>query len=294
MQTPRLPSKGETVLGHSFRAVHGGKGSNQAVQAARLGATTSFVACVGNDAYGEAMVRLMAEEGVDTTGVERHAELPTGVGFIIVDAEGHNLIAVDLGANSALQPAHLYARRRYFEAAAVVVTQLEIPVETALTAMQLGKACGACTILNPAPAHDLTAHDLSCVDIITPNETETLVCAGMPGGNLVAAMRRLRERGCRTVITTTGAAGCLWLQEGGQEPVSVPTWAVKVVDTVGAGDAFTAGLAVGIAEGMGMPDALRLAHAAGALSVTVPDTIPSYHRRADVNALLQRAPGVQP
>lgn len=291
MQTPRLPGKGETVIGHSFRAVHGGKGSNQAVQAARLGAQTSFVACVGADAYGDALVKLMQEEGVNISGVIRHAVLPTGVGFIIVDAEGHNLIAVDLGANNALSPADLQARRAHFENAAVVVAQLEIRVETALTAMRLGKACGATTILNPAPAHDLSDQDLSCVDILTPNETETLVCAGMPHGDLIDAMRRLRALGCRNVVTTTGAAGCLWLNGADTEPVTVPTWRVDVVDTVGAGDAFTAGLAVGLSEGANMTDALRLGHAAAALSVTKPDTIPSYHRRDKVEALMRGAKG---
>jgi len=291
MQTPRLPGKGETVIGHSFRAVHGGKGSNQAVQAARLGAQTAFIACVGTDTYGDALMNLMQEEGVNTNGVIRHAVLPTGVGFIIVDAEGHNLIAVDLGANNALSPADLEARRAHFENAAVVVAQLEIRLETALAAMRLGKACGARTILNPAPAHDLSDQDLSCVDIITPNETETLVCAGMPGGDLHAAMQRLRALGCRHVVTTTGAAGCLWLDETAGEARPVPTWHVDVVDTVGAGDAFTAGLAVGLCEGMEMMDAMRFAHAAAALSTTKPDTIPSYHRRDKVDALLHGAKG---
>ncbi len=291
MQTPRLPAKGETVIGHSFRAVHGGKGSNQAVQAARLGAETAFIACVGTDAYGDALMKLMQEEGVNTSGVQRHAVLPTGVGFIIVDDAGHNLIAVDLGANTALSPDDLEARRAHFESAAVVVAQLEIRVETALAAMRLGTSCGAKTILNPAPAHDLSDQDLSCVDIITPNETETLACAGMPNGDLVEAMHRLRALGCRNVVTTTGEAGCLWLDERASQPVAVPTCRVDVVDTVGAGDAFTAGLAVGLSEGMNMTDALRLGHAAAALSVTKADTIPSYHRRAKVDALLRGAKG---
>jgi ribokinase len=285
METERLPGKGETVIGRGFRAGHGGKGSNQAVQAARLGADVGFLTCVGQDAYGDSLVALLRAEGVRLDGVRRHPTLPTGVGFIVVDAAGHNLIMVDLGANLALGPADVEAHRALFEQADVVVAQFEIPLATALAALRRGKECGAVTLLNPAPAQDLSAHDLSAIDFITPNETETLACVGQPGGDLEAAMRRLRQLGCRHVVTTTGAEGCRWLAESAPV-VAVPGFRTKVVDTVGAGDAFTAALAVGLGEGMAIATALRFAHAAASLSVTVPDTIPSYHRRADVEARL--------
>lgn len=286
MEVPRLPSRGETLIGRGYREVHGGKGSNQAVQAARLGAQTAFLVRVGADARGGAMEALMREEGVRPDGILRDAERPTGVGFIVVDAQGHNLITIDPGANGALEAADLEARRSLFEEADVVVAQLEIPLATALAAMRMGRACGARTILNPAPAADLSASDLSAVDFLTPNETETLVAAAMPEGPMEAAMRRLKALGCGHVITTTGAQGCLWLDEAEALRV-VPGFSVKAVDTVGAGDAFAGAFAVRLAEGYPPAEALVFAHAAAALSVTRPDTIPSYHRRAEVERFLK-------
>lgn len=286
METERLPQKGETLIGWGFRAVHGGKGSNQAVQAARLGAKVAFLACVGRDAYGDKLEALMREEGVSLSGVSRHAELPTGVGFIIVDRAGHNLITVDLGANRALTPETLAARADLFDAADVVLAQMEIPVETALAAMRMGRARGKTTILNPAPAADLTSHDLSSVDYLTPNETEACVCAGAPAGALEEAIARLRRLGARHVVLTVGEQGCVWHDVSGRS-TAVAGFRVKAVDTVGAGDAFSAAFAVALAEGCAVPDALRFANAAAALSVTKPDTIPSYHRRAEVDAFLR-------
>lgn len=286
METERLPQKGETRIGWGFRAVHGGKGSNQAVQAARLGAQVDLLVCVGRDAYGDKLVALMREEDVSLSGVSRHAELPTGVGFIIVDRAGHNLITVDLGANRALTPESLASHADLFDAADVVLAQMEIPVETALAAMRMGRARGKTTILNPAPAADLTSHDLSCVDYLTPNETEACVCAAVPSDALDDAIPRLRRLGARNVVLTVGEQGCVWCDAMGH-PTAVPGFRVKAVDTVGAGDAFSAAFAVALAEGYATPDALRLANAAAALSVTRADTIPSYHRRAEVDAFLR-------
>jgi ribokinase len=284
MQTERLPLKGETLIGHGFRAGHGGKGSNQAVQAARLGAEVAFLVSVGRDAHGDAMEALIRAEGVRADGLLRHATLPTGVGFIVVDAQGHNLITVDPGANNALLPETLDAHRALFEEADVVLAQMEIPLETALAAMRIGRECGAVTVLNPAPAARLDAHDLSCIDFITPNETEAVVCAGIEGDDHGAAVARLLQLGCRNVVLTTGADGCVWTDSAGTARTA-PGFRVNVVDTVGAGDAFSAAFAVGLGEGMDMPDALRFANAAGALSVTRPDTVPSYHERCEVDGL---------
>jgi ribokinase len=284
METSRIPKQGETLIGRNYRECHGGKGSNQAVQAARLGADVAFVACVGRDARGDAMDTLMRGEGVRLDGVIRHVDLPTGVGFIIVDEKGNNLITVDLGANNALSAGDLEADRTLFEAASVVLAQLEIPSVTALTAMRLGKQCGATTILNPAPATDLSGSDLSGVDYVIPNETEATTCAGMPESPLEEAMRHLNRLGCRNVVTTTGEKGCLWLSESGF--AEIPGFEAGVVDTVGAGDSFCGAFAVGLGENMRVEEALRFAHAAASLSVTKPDTIPSYHDRAAVDAIV--------
>jgi ribokinase len=289
METERLPLAGETLIGRNFREVHGGKGSNQAVQAARLGSSVSFLARVGADAHGDAMLALMAEEGVDTGGVIRDQKIPTGVGFIVVDAQGRNLITLDMGANQALTPADLEARAGLFSGVAAVIAQQEIPVKTALAALRMGRAAGAVTLLNPAPAADLSGYDLSEVDFLLPNETEARICAGLPADTPIdATAARLRALGCNNVIITLGEAGCLWLDEHGKS-LLVPGFSVQAVDSVGAGDAFCAGFAVGLSEGKTIPDALRFAHAVAALSVTRPDTIPSYHTRSEVEEMIARS-----
>lgn len=289
MEMDALPSPGQTVLGRNFRVVHGGKGSNQAVQAARLGASTAFLACLGDDAYGRSCLRLMEENGVDASAVQTRTDLPTGVGFILVDREGRNLISVDMAANGALSPENLRAHARLFVTDAVVA-QLEIPLETALEAMRLGSSNGAITVFNPAPACDLTSHRLDGVGFLVPNETEVRVCAGLgPHEPIEAAMERLRGLGCRNIVTTLGEEGCLWMDETGAT-ARVMGFRVDAVDTVGAGDAFTAALAVALCEYPGdVRSAIRFAHAAAALSVTRPDTIPSYHRRDEVERFLRAA-----
>lgn len=287
MQTERLPGPGETLIGHGFRAVHGGKGSNQAVQSARLGTPTAFLACVGQDAYGDQCADLHRDEGVDTSLLIRHPELPTGVGFIVVDAAGHNLITLDMGANGALTPEVLAQHADAFGGRAVVLAQMEIPVPTALAAMRHGKELGAITILNPAPAADLSTQDLSSVDYLVPNETELRVSAGLgPDASTDEAVSRLLDRGCANVVVTLGEEGCALFGRDGHR-LTMPGFAVQAVDTVGAGDAFCGALATALAERRPIEEALRWANAAAALSVTRQDTVPSYHRRAEVEAFLQ-------
>src|SRR5437764_9341659 len=169
MRAPRLPTRGETVLGHDFQSMDGGKGSNQAIACARLGAHTIFLAAVGDDAYGEAAASLLTREGVDTSLVRRIAGTPTGVGFIMVDNQGDNAIAVDLGANRLLAPADVDQAEDVIAGADVVLAQLEIPPETALRAALVACRHGVRTILNPAPAQPLPADGLRHVDIVTPN-----------------------------------------------------------------------------------------------------------------------------
>ena len=286
MQTERLPVRGETLIGWGFRAVHGGKGSNQAVQAARLDAKVTFLVCVGRDVYGDRLESLLREEGISLAGLSRHHDLPTGVGFIVVDRAGHNLITVDLGANRALTPDVVAANSALFDTADIVLAQMEIPIETALTAMHIGHVRGKTTILNPAPAANLSAYDLSDVDYLTPNETEACVCAGQPADRLDAAVRHLQERGARNVIVTVGERGCTWYAPGGRT-TAFPAFSVNAVDTVGAGDAFAGAFAVALGEGKEVEAALRFANATAALSVTKLDTVPSYHRRAEVEAFLE-------
>lgn len=290
MVVERLPCPGETLIAKAYREVHGGKGSNQAVQAARLGGEVRFVACVGSDARGEAMRTLMREEGVDATCSRTDPASPTAVGFVIVDAEGRNIITLDRGANSSLTAELVSCHPHWFEGASVVLAQLEVPTGASLAAMRAGRAAGAITLLNPAPAADLVGHDLSCIDFLVPNEHEARVCAGLPlQAPLEEAVGVLLGCGCRNVVVTVGEEGCALVGSDGSR-LDVPSYRVAAVDTVGAGDAFCGALAVALAKRQSVGDALRFANAAAALSVTKADTVPSYHTRDAVEAFLAGRP----
>ncbi|HRA05690.1 MAG TPA: PfkB family carbohydrate kinase, partial [Propionicimonas sp.] len=175
----RIPLSGETLLGRDYRETYGGKGSDMAVQAARLGAEVSFIGVVGDDNLGREFGELMAAEGVDTTGLRVAAERNTGVGLIIKDTAGANIIVVDMGANELFDDSDLEASKAAIVGADTVLAQLEIPLETVLHGLAMAKAAGVRTVLNPAPAIDLTSVDLGCVDILTPNETEARVLLGL-------------------------------------------------------------------------------------------------------------------
>jgi ribokinase len=286
MQTQRLPAAGETILGHGFRSTHGGKGSNQAVQAARLGVLTAFLGMVGRDAYGDACAELHTAEGIDTRYLLRHPQLATGVGFIVVDAEGHNLIALDMGANSALSEQDLDKSPAAFSGARVVLAPLEIPPSTAMHAMRKGREAGATTILNPAPALNVTAMDLSCVDYLTPNETEARVCLGLPqcsSHNEEDLAAQLLQLGCRNVLMTLGQRGCLLANRNTTCRIEAPQ--VDVVDTTGAGDSFNAAFAVGLCQGMAPEEAAAFGCRVASLSTTKSDTVPSYPYREDLNGV---------
>ena len=178
LRVKRLPSRGETVLASGYRRDYGGKGSNQAVGCARLGANVSFVANIGKDDFAEMARQLYREEGIDTAFLRQTAGVSTGVGFILVDETGHNCIALDPGANDLLSPAEVTENRLAFDKSAVVLTQLETPVDTAETALILGRAERATTILNPAPVRALPGSILHVVDVLTPNQTEANVLTG--------------------------------------------------------------------------------------------------------------------
>ncbi len=287
MDSERIPLKGETLMANNFRSTHGGKGSNQAVQAARLGAQVNFIGRIGNDAFGKSFLDLLKKENIDSSFVFISDNLPTGAGFIISAADGHNLITIDIAAIRDFTTKDIDLAIQSILPNDIVMAQLEIPVDTALYALQKAKQKGAVTILNPAPAQNLSAEELSYIDILTPNETEARICVGLaPNENISdedVAMRLLKT-GCRHVIITLGDKGSLWVHNGEAHMLSAFRMD-KVVDSTGAGDAFNAALAVALSERKKMPEAIRFANAAGALSVTKADTIPSYHHRADVDKL---------
>ncbi|MGH9546724.1 MAG: ribokinase, partial [Terriglobales bacterium] len=213
MKVERMPSTGETLLGTGYRVDYGGKGSNQAVGCARLGANVSFVARIGTDAFGEMALGLYRDEGIDVTHVKATAGAPTGVGFIIVEAaSGHNCITIDPGANEHLTAADVSQCEAAFSSPAVVLTQLEIPVAAAAAALSCGRARGAITILNPAPVRPLSPSILQSVDILTPNQSEARVLAGLSpdaDADPETVARELIRGGVKQVVMTLGENGAL-------------------------------------------------------------------------------------
>ncbi len=295
MTADRIPTAGETLLGWNYRETYGGKGSDMAVQAARLGSAIDYVGVVGDDSFGQEFRGLMTGEGVGTDGLRVSAHKPTGVGFIVKDEAGRNVIVVDMGANALFDAKDIDRAAPIVNRARVALAQLEIPLATALYGMAAAKAAGARTILNPAPAQDLRKADLSSVDILTPNETEARVALGLdptdPLPNAEVA-RHLMETGCGAVVMTLGADGVFGLGPDGA--FTVPPFKVKVVDSNGAGDSFNAGLAVGLEEGLALADAARFAAATAALCCTRWETVPSYHTRSDVDRFLEQAAPAAP
>jgi len=276
----RLPQPGETVQGRRFSTGPGGKGSNQAVAAARLGADVSFVGRIGQDPWGDVALTCWQEEGVNSEHVSRDAELATGVAPIWVDDAGENAIVCALGANLGLTREHVDAAVDCIAAADILVLQLEVPLETVAHALNLAQKLEVPCILNPAPAQALTPEMLALASWLTPNQTELATLYGEAPTDL----RPLVTRRGQTLIQTMGAAGARWATQDGSG--QVPAFEVEVLDTTGAGDAFNGGLAVALAEGQALEEALRFANAVAALSVTRSGTAPAMPRRADVEALL--------
>lgn len=290
MNTNRLPVLGETVMAKNFRQVHGGKGSNQAVQSARLGANTSFIGRVGKDNFGEAFLQLCKSENIDTGFVFQSSNLPTGAGFIICDENGHNIISIDIAAINEFNSNDIDRSMKIICAGTTVLIQLEIPLATALYAAKKAKEKGAFVILNPAPAQNLSGYDLSMIDILTPNETEARICLGLPQDDAItdeAVAQKLLSLGCANVVVTLGEKGSYLCNKN--MSTAIPGFLMdEVKDTTGAGDGFNAGLAVALSEGKDLIEAIRFANAVGGLSVTKVDTIPSYHFRNEVDAFLEQ------
>ncbi len=287
VKAPRLPLPGETILGGEFVTAAGGKGANQAVGAARAGGDVTFVARVGDDAFGEQAVAGFVRDRIRTDFVVRDPRHPSGVALIIVGAAGQNSIAVAPGANTRLSPADVKRAGRAFAAANLLLTQLETPLETVLAATALAAHHGLPVILNPAPARPLPAALLRRVSILTPNETEAELLTGIKVTNDAAALRaadKLRARGVAAVVITLGWRGAFVRDaDGGRR---VPGFEVKAVDTTAAGDIFNGALAVARAEGRNLDDAVRFANAAAALSVMRLGAQPSAPTRARIRRFL--------
>jgi len=277
MKVERLPCTGETLLGTGYRVDYGGKGSNQAVGSARLGAKVNFVARIGKDAFGEMALTLYRDEGIDVACVKQTVGAPTGVGFIMVEAaSGNNCIVIDPGANELLTADDISRCSAAFESTSVVLTQLEIPVAAAEAALRLGRAGGAITILNPAPVRLLPSSVLQLIDVLTPNQVEAKVLTGRSPDAVIEPEKLARElirSGVKQVVMTLGERGALIVTSSSS--THVPAVPMSAVDTTGAGDAFNAGLATALASGANLEAAVQFAVVTGGLAVTKEGVIPS-------------------
>jgi len=295
----RLPRPGETVLGGVFRTAAGGKGANQAVSAARAGGNVAFIARVGNDSFGTEALTGYVECGIDTEHVRRSLKHPTGVALIVVDEKGENSIAVASGANAELSVADIRRASKTFEEAGMLLLQMESPLETVREAVRQAARIGVPVILNPAPVPAGAVLDdlFPLIDVLTPNVTEAGMLARMTitsRGNLRKAAGILLEKmtaSNRThlperpaVLITLGPKGVFVAAPGIE--TTVPGFKVRAVDTTAAGDVFNGALAVALAEGRPMLEAVRFAAAAAAISVTRMGAQPSAPWRAEISRLM--------
>ncbi|MCO8309676.1 ribokinase [Pseudomonas mandelii] len=284
-RAPRLPRGGETLIGESFATVSGGKGANQAVAAARLGAQVSMVGCVGSDAYGEALRGALLAEQIDCQAVST-VEDSSGVALIVVDDNSQNAIVIVAGANGALTPEVVDRFDAVLQAADVIICQLEVPDATVGHALKRGRELGKTVILNPAPAsRPLPADWYAAIDYLIPNESEASALSGLPVDSLSTAETaaiRLIAMGAGKVIITLGAQGSLLANGTRLEHFPAPK--VKAVDTTAAGDTFVGGFAAALAAGKSEAEAIRFGQVAAALSVTRAGAQPSIPTLSDVQA----------
>lgn len=291
VSTGRFPKPGETVLARDFGMYPGGKGANQAVACAKLGGDVAFLGKTGRDMFRDRLLESLNSEGVDASRVLLDPDAPTGIALITVDSDGQNEIVVVSGSNMKLSPDEVAAQEELFEAARVVMLQLEIPLETVVTAAKLAKRNGAEVILNPAPATELPDELLRAVDYITPNESETETLTGRHLGDDAAsvdAARRLIKRGVGHVILTLGARGALHVTPDTAQPY--PAYQVDVVDTTAAGDAFNGALAFALSRGDAMEQAVPFANAVAACCVTRMGAQTSMPLLDDVERFRQEQP----
>ncbi|EJM26589.1 MULTISPECIES: ribokinase [Pseudomonas] len=284
-RAPRLPRGGETLIGHSFATVSGGKGANQAVAAARLGAQVSMVGCVGNDDYGVQLRDALLAEQIDCQAVSV-VEDSSGVALIVVDDNSQNAIVIVAGANGSMTPAVIDRFDAVLQAADVIICQLEIPDATVGHALKRGRELGKTVILNPAPAsRPLPADWFAAIDYLIPNESEAAALSGLPVDSLATAEKaaaHLMSLGAGKVIITLGAQGSLFANGTGYQHFPAPK--VKAVDTTAAGDTFVGGFAAALAAGKTEAEAIRFGQVAAALSVTRAGAQPSIPTTSDVQA----------
>lgn len=282
---PRMPRPGETLHGTRFQTGPGGKGSNQAVAAARLGADVTFVGRVGTDIFADNAFQVWNSENINTRYVIRDPENPTGVAPIWVEeTTGQNAIVVILGANKVLSRQDIDSAAEAIARADILIAQLETDIDATAYALKLAKQSNVRTILNPAPAATLPDEMIANADILTPNETELEVLSRRTLDDIDAAARSLIRRDDQTIVVTLGAGGAQIVTS--KNSINKPAIEVQPVDTTGAGDCFTGALAVALGEGKTLDEAVQFANTAAGICVTRPGTAPSMPSRQEVDALI--------
>lgn len=287
VKVPHLPVVGETVLGGKFYKLPGGKGANQAVAAQRSGAQVTFIACVGDDAFGQEAIQGYQQDNINTKHINVMPQVSTGVALIAVDNHGKNMISVASGANLQLTAELVDKKAALIEQCDVLLLQLEIPLESVIAAIDIASQKERFVILNPAPAKILPKDLYAKINILTPNEQEAGVLTGIEVSDVASAKRaaqRLLSYGVKRVLITLGAQGVVYSDEGSFE--HVPCFKVDAVDTTAAGDVFNGALAAALAQGKPFQDALQFAQAAAALSVTEVGAQSSAPYLEDVNNFL--------
>ncbi len=284
---PNLPGPGETVIGDHFYTAPGGKGANQAVAAARMGANVRMVGRVGKDSFGPTLLADLRSYGIDVRGVAEDPDNTSGIAIILLDSRRQNHIVAIYGANAVCDETQLDATKMALEGADALMLQLEIPSEVSLAAARYAKTKGIRVILDPAPAQPLPPDAFTAIDILTPNQTEAEFYTGIEvsdAESAKAAAESFLGMGLNIAVVKMGEQGAYYASHSEAGPV--PSYEVEVKDTVAAGDAFGAGLAIALCEGKGLPDGVRYGTASGALAVTRPGAQEAMPSRDEVEGLL--------
>ncbi|ENJ7185672.1 ribokinase [Vibrio fluvialis] len=287
LQVPSFPRPGETLHGRNYQVIPGGKGANQAVAAARLKADIGFIACVGDDSFGINIRESFKLDGMNISGVKMQPNCPTGIAMIQVSDSGENSICISAEANARLTAEAIEPDLARIREAKYLLMQLETPIDGIVKAAQVAKEARTNVILNPAPARELPDELLSCVDVITPNETEAEVLTGITvtdDESAQLAADALHRKGIEIVMITLGAKG-VWLSQNGRGAL-IPGFRVQATDTTAAGDTFNGALVTGLLEEMPLESAIKFAHAAAAISVTRFGAQTSIPNRAEVDEFL--------
>lgn len=289
IKTKTIPKPGETVIGESFYRAPGGKGANQAVTISKLGGPSYFIGKVGSDPFGEELINNLVRERVQVKYLYRDETTPTGTALIIVDENGENSIVVAPGANMKLEKEDIEKSRDIFSKAKILLTQLEIPIETVKYSLELARSFNMLSILNPAPARNLTQEILSLVDILTPNESELRTLIGVDltsEEEIIQSAKGLLNYGINAVIVTLGAKGAICVER--DSVFQVPAIKVNAVDTTAAGDAFNGTLALKLAEGIPLKEAILYANIVAGITVTRKGAQPSIPTREEVEEYISK------